>query len=83
MLRVNYNENTFEYSVWKHPEQEAYFVELTNEKYTPIEVVKDALEETYGIEIKSYCENGHKRYAKDNFAESNEFTYYFSVKDKE
>ena len=83
MLKINYNENTYEYKVWKHPELNSYFVELTDETTIPIEIVKEAIEEFYNIEIKSYCVNGHKRYAKDNYKESNEFTYYFSVKDKE
>ena len=83
MLKVNYNGSSFEYEVWVHPDGNAYFVELTDETFVPIEIVKDALEEKFNIQIKSYCVNGHKRYAKDNFAESNEFTYYFSVKDKE
>ena len=82
MIKVNYKGNSFEYKVWIHPDNNAYFVELTDETYAPIEIIKDALENFYDIKIQSFCENGHKSYEVDNYTESNKFTYYFAIKDK-
>lgn len=80
MLKITYNDITFDYYVWEHPTKEIYFVDLRDETRIPIEVVKDELEKLYDVKIQSYCETGYKRYAKDNYAESKEFSYYFSTK---
>lgn len=81
-LKINYNQDIYEYNVLVLQNEKIYFVELTDERKIPITIVKDALEEKFNIKINSYAENGHKCYAKDNYVESNEFSYYFSTEDK-
>ena len=80
-LKGNWNGNVFELSVWKSSENNSYIVDLNDNVSIPIEIVKDALEDFLNIEIKQYSKGGHKRYAKDNFEPSNEFSYWFSCEE--
>ena len=79
MLKINYNDKTYSYNVFIHPDKNLYAVKLTDDNAIPIEIIKDVLEEQYNIKIKQYNKGCNISYEKENFVESGEFFYYFKV----
>lgn len=82
-LKINYNQTRYELHVWKSSERELYIVDMQDNIDIPIEIIKDALEDFFNIEIKQYARSGYKAYAKDNYQPSNEFSYTFSCEEKD
>ena len=78
-IKIDYKNKTTEYEVWQHPESKACFVDMTEETRIPIEIVKEALEKKFNIKISKYHETGHRAYARDNYKESNQFSYCFNL----
>lgn len=80
-IKINYNDKTYEYEVWQHPETKAYFVKITEETRIPIEIVKDELEKILKVKITKYTETPPRAYAESHpFKKSGEFSYYFVSK---
>lgn len=80
-FKINYNQKGYELSVWKSSEREFYMVDMNDKIDVPIDIVKDALENFFNIKIKQYAKGGYKRYAKDNYQPSKNFSYIFSCED--
>lgn len=82
-IKINYNEKTYNLDIWKHPEKDCYVFEYKKENEIPIEIIKDEIERAFDVKIIRYDEGGPKRYACDNYKDSNEYFYYFTCENND
>lgn len=68
------------YKLYVNEEKSLYIFDLTDNDNIDIIQVKSEIERKYNVKINIFFKGYHKRYAKDFFKESNEYSFVFSTK---
>ena len=74
MIKFNYNQKSYNLKTTWNQDKTAIYVDFKEEDRIPIDIVKEALEETFNIEIVSYTDNLHAR--ETDTHEPIKFIYY-------
>lgn len=78
MGRIEINNKV--YNLYINQEKDLYIFDLTNNDDVNVMQVKAEIENKYNIVIKTFFKGCYKRYAKDNYKESNDYSFVFLTK---